>query len=103
MRAWVVMRSALASPSARRSLVTAFGSVQNAVGALRAGAYDFISKPIQFPELLLTLDRALQHRPCGCKGGGEFGTGQRLLEIVPRTQLHRLNCRIRRPVSRVVT
>ncbi|HEX2677310.1 MAG TPA: sigma-54 dependent transcriptional regulator [Polyangiales bacterium] len=43
-------------------LVTAFGSMESAVGAIRAGAYDFISKPIQTQELLLTLSRALEHR-----------------------------------------
>jgi two-component system response regulator HydG len=43
-------------------LVTAFGSTETAVAALRAGVYDFISKPIQMPELLLTLARALEHR-----------------------------------------
>jgi len=43
-------------------LVTAFGSMETAVAAIRAGAYDFITKPIQVPELLLTLSRALEHR-----------------------------------------
>jgi len=43
-------------------LVTAFGSLETAVAAIRAGAYDFISKPIQVPELLLTLARAVEHR-----------------------------------------
>ena len=43
-------------------LVTAFGSMEAAVAAIRAGAYDFIAKPIQMPELLLTLSRALEHR-----------------------------------------
>ncbi len=43
-------------------LVTAFGSIETAVAAIRAGAYDFIAKPIQMPELLLTLARALEHR-----------------------------------------
>jgi two-component system, NtrC family, response regulator AtoC len=43
-------------------LVTAFGSTETAVAALRAGVYDFIAKPIQLPELLLTLSRALEHR-----------------------------------------
>ena len=43
-------------------LVTAFGSMETAVAAIRAGAYDFIAKPIQMPELLLTLERALEHR-----------------------------------------
>jgi two-component system response regulator HydG len=43
-------------------LMTAFGSMETAVGAIRAGAYDFIAKPIQVPELLVTLERALEHR-----------------------------------------
>jgi two-component system response regulator HydG len=43
-------------------LMTAFGSMETAVSAIRAGAYDFIAKPIQIPELLLTLERALEHR-----------------------------------------
>ncbi len=43
-------------------LMTAFGSMEAAVAAIRAGAYDFISKPLQIPELLLTLARALEHR-----------------------------------------
>jgi two-component system response regulator HydG len=43
-------------------IVTAFGNMETAVAAIRAGAYDFISKPIQMPELLTTLSRALEHR-----------------------------------------
>ena len=43
-------------------LMTAFGSIETAVGAIRAGAYDYIAKPIQVPELLLTLERALEHK-----------------------------------------
>jgi two-component system response regulator HydG len=42
-------------------VVTAFGSLETAVSAIRAGAYDFISKPIQMDELALTLARALEH------------------------------------------
>jgi len=55
-------RTHISQPEVPVVLVTAFGSVQSAVGALRAGAYDFISKPLQVPELLLTLDRALEPR-----------------------------------------
>jgi DNA-binding NtrC family response regulator len=43
-------------------LVTAFGSMETAVAAIRAGAYDFISKPIRTQELLVTLARAVEHR-----------------------------------------
>jgi DNA-binding NtrC family response regulator len=43
-------------------LVTAFGNMETAVSAIRAGAYDFISKPIRTQELLVTLARALEHQ-----------------------------------------
>jgi DNA-binding NtrC family response regulator len=43
-------------------VITAFGSVETAVGAIRAGAYDFITKPVDVEALALTLARAAQHR-----------------------------------------
>jgi two-component system response regulator HydG len=43
-------------------VVTAFGSLETAVAAIRAGAYDFITKPFQNEVLRLTLERAIQHR-----------------------------------------
>ncbi len=43
-------------------VITAFGSLDTAVSALRAGAYDFVSKPIDVDTLALTLDRAVRHR-----------------------------------------
>jgi two-component system response regulator AtoC len=43
-------------------MITAFGSLDSAVGALRVGAYDFITKPFDVETLRLTLTRAVQHR-----------------------------------------
>jgi two-component system response regulator HydG len=43
-------------------VVTAFGSLDTAVGAIRAGAYDFITKPFDIDALYMTLTRAVQHR-----------------------------------------
>ena len=43
-------------------VITAFGSMDTAVAAIRAGAYDFITKPLEVEALRLTLDRALHHR-----------------------------------------
>lgn len=40
-------------------VVTAFGEVETAVAAMRAGAYDYINKPFNRDEILLTLERAL--------------------------------------------
>jgi len=43
-------------------VITAFGSIETAVGAIRAGAYDFITKPVDVEALALTLARAVEHR-----------------------------------------
>jgi two-component system response regulator HydG len=42
-------------------VMTAFGSMETAVAAIRAGAYDFVSKPVELDVLALTLQRAIQH------------------------------------------
>jgi DNA-binding NtrC family response regulator len=39
--------------------MTAFGSVDNAVEAMKLGAFDYLNKPFRTEELLLTLERAL--------------------------------------------
>ncbi len=43
-------------------VMTAFGSLETAIEALRAGAYDFITKPVDLDLLDIALQRALQHR-----------------------------------------
>jgi DNA-binding NtrC family response regulator len=43
-------------------VVTAFGSIETAIGAIRAGAYDFVTKPVEMSALALVVDRAVQHR-----------------------------------------
>jgi two-component system response regulator HydG len=43
-------------------MITAFGSLDTAVSAIRVGAYDFITKPFDVEALRLTLSRAVQHR-----------------------------------------
>jgi DNA-binding NtrC family response regulator len=41
-------------------LMTAFGAVESAVAAMRAGASNYLTKPLNSDELLLVLDRALE-------------------------------------------
>jgi two-component system NtrC family response regulator len=43
-------------------IVTAFGTVETAVDAMKAGAYDYITKPVNPEELKLTVERALNHQ-----------------------------------------
>jgi len=42
-------------------LMTAYASIEMAVDALKKGAYDYLTKPLDFDKLKLTLDRALEH------------------------------------------
>ena len=43
-------------------LYTGFVDVELAIGALRAGAYDYLTKPINFDELGVILDRVAEHQ-----------------------------------------
>ena len=42
-------------------IMTAYASVETAVEALKKGAYDYLTKPLDFDELRLTLERAMEH------------------------------------------
>jgi len=43
-------------------MMTAYGEVETAVAAVRAGAHHFLEKPINLPELLLLIEQALEAR-----------------------------------------
>jgi len=43
-------------------LITAFGTLDTAIAAIRAGAYDFITKPIAIDALVVALERAVERR-----------------------------------------
>ncbi|HJT86894.1 MAG TPA: sigma-54 dependent transcriptional regulator [Bryobacteraceae bacterium] len=43
-------------------MITAFGTVQTAVEAMKAGACDYITKPIDYEELVLLVHRAMEHQ-----------------------------------------
>jgi two-component system response regulator HydG len=43
-------------------VMTASGTLETAIAAIRVGAYDFITKPVDMEALAVALERALQHR-----------------------------------------
>jgi len=43
-------------------VLTAFGSLPAAIGAIRSGAYDFLAKPIDLDAVAVALERAVRHR-----------------------------------------
>jgi DNA-binding NtrC family response regulator len=42
--------------------ITAFGSIDTAIRAVKLGAYDYVTKPFEMDQLLLTIDKALAER-----------------------------------------
>jgi two-component system response regulator HydG len=42
-------------------VMTAFASIESAIASIRAGAYDFVTKPFDADDLVLTIERALKH------------------------------------------
>ncbi len=43
-------------------MITAFGSIETAIKAVKLGAYDYITKPFEIEELVLVADKALRER-----------------------------------------
>lgn len=77
-----VMRAARrASASTAVILLTAHGSVPDAVSAMRDGALDYLTKPIPFDQLQATVSRVMQN--AAPRLGSETGAG----EIVGRSPL----------------
>jgi DNA-binding NtrC family response regulator len=50
-------------------VMTAYGAVDTAVSAMRQGAADYITKPINFEELAIVLERALERRRLRVEAG----------------------------------
>jgi two-component system response regulator HydG len=50
------------SPGIPVIIMTAYASVSTAVDALKSGAYDYLTKPLDIDELKILIDKALRHR-----------------------------------------
>ncbi len=50
------------APETTVIMITAFGSIETAIEAIRQGAFDYISKPFKLDEIKFTIRRALEQR-----------------------------------------
>ena len=50
------------NPQISFAIITAYGTVENAVQAMRLGADDYISKPVDLDELDILLDKIIEHK-----------------------------------------
>ncbi len=87
-------------PATQVIVITAYASTDQAVDAMKVGAYDFVQKPFRNHELLATVDKAiekrliaLENRALRAQVGAQFRLGdivgrssamQRVIEIVRR-------------------
>jgi MoxR-like ATPase len=64
--AWTASRSASTSPRSHPDVpvivLTGHGNLETAVRAMRAGAYDFLTKPVDADMLAISMERAMEHR-----------------------------------------
>jgi len=49
------------NPSIPVIIMTAYSSIESAVSALKSGAYDYLTKPLDFDKLKVTIERAMEH------------------------------------------
>jgi DNA-binding NtrC family response regulator len=57
----LMRRISVMSPDVVVLVITAYGSIETAVEAMKLGAYDYITKPFNREELLLTVSKGLQY------------------------------------------
>jgi DNA-binding NtrC family response regulator len=50
------------NPSLQIIILSGQGEMRKAIDCIKAGAYDFITKPYDFEQLLITINRALEHK-----------------------------------------
>ncbi|MBI4669845.1 MAG: response regulator [Elusimicrobia bacterium] len=58
----VLQRLKKSAPDTEVIIITGHGGIETAIQALREGAFDYVNKPIEYDELVLSLKRALERR-----------------------------------------
>jgi two-component system response regulator PilR (NtrC family) len=77
------------SPGTEVVMVTAFATTENAIQAMKLGAYDYVLKPFKVEELRLVVKKALEHRALVAENRvlrhrvGERGGGETILGSSP--------------------
>jgi two-component system response regulator AtoC len=74
------LREELGDDAPLAVMATAYGEIENAVQALKAGAFDYLTKPIQLPALVVTVEKALEARRLRRRAAGLSGATRRRLE-----------------------
>ncbi|AKJ63547.1 sigma-54-dependent transcriptional regulator [Kiritimatiella glycovorans] len=91
----VLRRARNMSPDTGVIMLTAYGSVNSAVEAMKEGAFDYITKPFKLDELLVTVQRALEYYSVLIENKGlknQLETKTRLTNIIAESPAMRKVC-----------
>jgi len=83
-------------------MLTAYGSVETAIEALKLGAFDYVTKPFKVDELLITVQRALDYSSTlleNAKLKAQLGTRYQLENIVAESPAMKNVCEMIRKVA----
>jgi len=58
----LLREATVASPMTPVIIITAFGSIESAIQAMKLGAYDYVTKPFDKEELVLVVKKAIENR-----------------------------------------
>jgi two-component system response regulator PilR (NtrC family) len=91
----IVRRVAAEYPDTPVAVITAHGNMETAVEALKAGAFDFVSKPVDLPVLRRLVETALkvEQRPAA---GAVAGPGELLGKSAAMQEIRRLIAKLAR-------
>jgi len=74
-------------PSTPVAVITAFGSAENAVAALKAGAFDYIAKPVALSQLRALVQSALKLSSAQPRGSADAADARRGSELLGGSDL----------------
>ena len=81
------------NPSIPVIIMTAYADIKTAVLLIKAGAYDYVTKPIQHEEILQIVNRAIESKDKKTKLNNSFGTdfvegrSEQLKEVIQHVQI----------------
>ncbi len=85
------------SPQTVTVMMTGYGSVASAIEAVQLGAYEYLLKPVEVPELKAAVRRALERKRLS-EIDALYGVGQLLSSSLDRTEISREVCNAVRKV-----
>jgi len=66
-------------------LMTGYSGIENALHAVEQGAYDFVSKPFQLPEIRVRVDNAIRYQQLLRKWNEITGESQQFGETIQKS------------------